>query len=147
MKKQESLKKTALQDNFAFVAIDEYNTKTKIIPLLLDKNTRKKILDEHKNNPFGISGDKEHPTKVYSAELARIIDKLRVQPTNGKLALYQPNCNGPFHIVELPGKRGGKIRELGMIYEDRAEAEHVIFKKRIITLLAQYGFELAETEC
>ena len=139
--------KTSLQENYAFGAIDDYHTKTYILPILLDKRTLSEIVDEHRINPFGMSGRPGIKTKVYSENLARVIDKLRVQATPGKLSLYQKNIDEQFLLVELPTVRGEKIRLLGPTFENRAEGEHEIFKIRINRLLLEYGYDRAFEEC
>ena len=139
--------KTLPRNDYVFAKLDDYNTRTHILPILLDERKLKEILSEHKDNPFGMSGTSSKETKIYSSELSRVIDKLRVQPTVGKLALYQLEAEQPFELIELPGVKGREVKYLGIKFSDRASAEHEIFKRRLNTLLISYGYRGLLEEC
>ena len=147
MSEAEQKKPTALQANHGFTAADDYNTRTHILPLLLDAETRARIIAEHRANPFGAAGSPEQETPIYSADLARVIDKLRVQPTARKLALYCREPEGPFRLVLLPGARGEPVEFLDAVHDARADAEHEIFRRRLRDLLSAYGHDDAAAAC
>jgi len=147
MKKKEKKSETALQKNYAFTQLDDYNTRTHILPILLNDSLRKEIIAEHKENPFGFPGCPNMETKVYSAQLARVIDKLRVQPTPGKIAIFESESGNCFELVKLPEKRGAPVQFLDLKFNDRATAEHEVFRLRLKDLLISYGFEEVGERC
>ena len=68
---------TALRQDHAFKAVDDYDTRMYILPYLTDEENREKIIAEHKANPRSAATQPGHPAPIYSQPLARLIDKGR----------------------------------------------------------------------
>jgi hypothetical protein len=132
---------TALRQDYAFKAVDDYDTRMYILPYLTDKENREKIIAEHKANPRFAATQPGYPAPIYSQPLARLIDKLRVIPQTGKHIIVETKPWKEYTIAILPGVRGGTVQLTGKKYPTREEADHAIFLKRLGKLLEAYGIE------
>ena len=72
--------KTALQKDYSFTAVDDYDSRMYILPDLLDQESREAIISEHKANPMYKGTRPGSPAPMYSKTLTKLIDKLRVVP-------------------------------------------------------------------
>jgi len=130
--------KTALQKDYAFSAVDDYNTRMYILPHLADAKRRKELISEHKNNPLYRPTQPDEPAPIYSRVLARLVDKLRVFPTAGKQVIVETQKDKEYTIGLLPASRGGEVVFTDEKYPTRGDAEHAIFLKRLKSLMTAY---------
>ena len=132
-------KKTGVQENRGYTQTDDFITKTHILPLLTDKAKRKELIKEHLQNPIGTPGNKGKAAVQHSGDLARVIDKFRRHPMEGK---YVRVCKVPhtdYRIGIVSGVRGKPVKILPKSYPSEDSCEHAIFKKRITDLLKEYN--------
>jgi hypothetical protein len=132
---------TALQNDYAYHAVDDYNTRMYILPFLQDRTRRKALIAEHRAGPIYGPTEPGKPAPVDSPELARLLDKLRVMPQKGKHVIVEIRPWVEYRIGILPGVRGKPIQITEEAYTTRAEAEHAIFLKRLTALCKAYGIE------
>jgi hypothetical protein len=133
---------TALRQDYAFKAVDDYNVRMYILPHLVDPESRAKIIAEHKADPLYSPTRPGAPAPMYSQVLVRLIDKLRVTPQAGKHTIVETTPNAEYTIALLPETRGGTVELTDETYPTRGEADHAIFLKRLKALLAEYGVEI-----
>ena len=132
---------TALKQDYAFKAVDDYNFRMYILPHLVNPESRSQIIAEHRANPLYAPTRPGKPAPIYSRVLVRLIDKLRVVPTAGKHIIVETQPSSEYSIALLPrarGETGGVTEET---YPTRGEADHAIFLKRLSSLLAEYGIK------
>ena len=134
--------KTALQQDYAFTAVDDYNTRMYILPYLLDEQRRKELISEHKNNPLYRPTQPGKPAPIYSRVLVRLVDKLRVLPTAGKQVIVETEKDKEYTIGLLPVSRGGEVVFTDEKYPTRGDAEHAIFLKRLKELMMEYKIDV-----
>ncbi len=133
---------TAIRDDYAFKAVDDYNVRMYVLPHLVDPARRAAIIAEHKADPLYSPTRPGEPAPMYSQPLMRLIDKLRVAPQAGKHVIVETAPGAEYTIGQLPEARGGTVRLTGETYGTRGEAEHAIFLKRLAALLETYGVEV-----
>ena len=133
--------KTALQQDYSFSAVDDYDSRMYILPHLVDQDSRNEIIAEHKANPMYKGTQPGSPAPMYSQTLTKLIDKLRVVPQSGKHTIVETKPWEEYTIGILPGHRGGTVKLTEEKYATRGEAEHSIFLKRLKAYLVQYGIE------
>ena len=76
---------------------------------------------EFKKNPFG----------PHSAELQRILNRMRWEPLKGKFVLVCTKPHEEWTLAELPGERGKPITmHPDQVFTSLADAEWAVFKKR-----------------
>jgi len=132
---------TALQQDYGFAAVDDYDTRMYILPHLIDKESREAIIAEHRAHPRGAATQPGEMAPLHSKPLARLIDKLRTVPQQGKHTIVETKAWEEYTIGFLPGRRGGVVELSDEKYATREDAEHAIFLKRLVALLGQYGIE------
>ena len=98
--------KTALQKDYSFTAVDDYDSRMYILPDLLDQESREEIISEHKANPMYKGTRTGSPAQMYSETLTKLIDKLRVVPQKGKHTIVETIPWDEYNIGILPGPRG-----------------------------------------
>ncbi len=133
---------TALARDYGFTAVDDYDTRTYILPHLVDPESRAKIIAEHRANPRGAAAQPGVKPPNHSDGLKRLIDKLRMTPQAGKHTIVEIVPWQQYAIGILPGQRGGVIKITKERYATREDAEHMIFLKRLKALLAHYHIKL-----
>jgi len=133
---------TALRQDYAFKAVDDFNFRMYILPHLDDPARRTEITAEHKADPLYSPTQPGEPAPLYSQTLVRLIDRLRVVPTRGKHIIVETKRNREFAIAILPGGRGGTVEITDERYATRGEADHEIFLKRLGVLLSEYDIEI-----
>ena len=129
---------TALARDYGFTALDDYDTRTYILPYLVDPESRKAIIAEHRAHPRGAAAQPGVKPPNHSDGLKRLIDKLRMTPQAGKHTIVETVPWQEYAIGVLPGQRGGVIKITKERYATREDAEHAIFLKRLKALLAHY---------
>ena len=136
--------KTALQQDYSFSAVDDYDSRMYILPQLVDQDSRDAIIAEHKSNPMYKGTQPGSPAPMYSQTLTKLIDKLRVVAQTGKHTIVETKPWEEYTIGILPGHRGGTVKLTEEKYATRGEAEHSIFLKRLKAYLVQYGIDMDE---
>lgn len=132
---------TALAADYGYTAVDDYDTRTYILPYLRDAASRAEIIAEHRAHPRGAGSQPGVKPPNHSDGLKRLIDKLRVTPQAGKHTIVETDPWREYAIGILPGQRGGVIKITRERYATREDAEHAIFLKRLNALLDLYGIE------
>jgi hypothetical protein len=136
--KRQTTPPTALSRDHGFLAVDDYDTRTYILPHLEDLERRAAIIAEHRAHPRGAAAQPGVKPPNHSDPLKRLIDKLRMTPQAGKHTIVETLPWQEYAIGILPGHRGGVIRITRERYATREDAEHAIFLKRLKALLAHY---------
>jgi len=134
--------KTALQGNYGFAAVDDYDMRMYVLPTLLDPEGRAEIIAEHRALPVYAATQPGEPAPMYSDVLTKLIDKLRTVPMKGKHTIVEIKPWEEYAIGFLPGKRGGRVEISNETFPTREDAEHAIFLKRLEVFLAGYGIEM-----
>jgi hypothetical protein len=132
---------TALTADYGYTAVDDYDTRTYILPYLRDPVSRNKIIAEHREHPRGAGSQPGIKPPNHSDGLKRLIDKLRMTPQQGKHTIVETVPWKEYAIGILPGYRGGVVKITRERYSTRNDAEHAIFLKRLNALLDHYGIE------
>lgn len=132
---------TALARDYGYMAVDDYDIRTYILPSLRDPEQRARIIDEHRAHPRGAASQPDSMPPNHSPDLKRLIDRLRVVPQAGKHTIVETQPWAEYAIGILPGRRGGEIKITRERYRSREDAEHAIFLKRLNALMKQYGIE------
>ncbi|GAB5471138.1 MAG: hypothetical protein Kilf2KO_41680 [Rhodospirillales bacterium] len=133
---------TALQANYGFAALDDYDMRMYVLPTLLDPAGRQSIIAEHRALPVYAGTQPGASAPMYSDVLKKLIDKLRTSPQAGKHTIVEITPWEEYAIGVLPGRRGGRVQITDETYPTRNEAEHAIFLKRLAAFLALYGIEI-----
>jgi hypothetical protein len=133
---------TALQSNYGFTALDDYDMRMYVLPALIDRDSREQIIAEHRALPVYAGTQPGEPAPMYSDVLTKLIDKLRSSPMTGKHTIVEITPWEEYAIGTLPGHRGGRITVTDETYPTREDAEHAIFLKRLEAFLDLYGIEM-----
>jgi hypothetical protein len=139
MSRRHSPPTSALQQDYAFTALDDYDTRMYILPYLRDKSSLEAIIAEHREHPRGAGTKPGEAAPLHSVGLKRLIDKLRMVPQAGKHTIVETVPWKEYKIGILPGRRGGVIEITDEAYATREDAEHAIFLMRLQVLLDAYG--------
>lgn len=132
---------TALQQDYGFSAVDDYDTRMYILPYLSDRSDREAIIAEHREHPRGAGTKAGEAAPLHSPTLKRLIDKLRMVPQAGKHTIVETIPWREYKIGLLPGRRGGVIEITDETFANREDAEHAIFLKRLQVFLDAYGID------
>ena len=130
---------TALSRNHSFIAVDDYDNRMYILPYLVDRADRERIIEEHRANPVYAGTQPGHPAPMHSETLRRLLDKLRTTPQQGKHTIVEITPWREYAVGILPGRRGASVEITDERYATRGEAEHAIFLKRLKAFLTAYG--------
>jgi hypothetical protein len=136
------LPETSLSRNHSFVAVDDYDNRFYILPYLVERADRERIIAEHRANPVYRGTRPGEPAPLHSETLRRLLDKLRAAPQRGKHTIVEIRPWREYAVGILPGHRGGTVEITDERYGTRGEAEHAIFLKRLEAFLAVYGIAL-----
>ena len=120
--------KTGIQENRGHSLTDDFITRTYVLQLLTDPESKARLIAEHKGKAIGHSDD-----------LARVLDKLRRAPMTGKYVRVCIRPHEGYNIGIVSGVRGQPVK----IFEDETypseeACEHAIFVRRVRDLLASY---------
>lgn len=140
------IQKTALQDDYAFKAVDDYDTRMYILPHLRDPAKLAALIEEHKDNPVYRGTVPGHGAEMNSDPLKRLLDRLRATPQTGKHTIVETRPWEEYTIGILPGVRGGTVELTDESYPTRGQAEHAIFLKRLSAFLKAYDIEMPLVE-
>ena len=133
---------TALQADYGFKAVDDYDTRMYILPHLVDAEARRRIIEEHRANPMYRGTQPGQPASLNSDGLKRLLDRLRAMPQAGKHTIVETKPWAEYTIGILSGIRGGDVELTDQIYSTRADAEHAIFLIRLQIFLDAYGIDM-----
>ena len=133
--------RTALQDDYSYRAVDAYNTRMYLLPVLADPQRRAALIAEHRARPIYAAAQPGTPAPMDSPDLARLLDRLRVVPQQDKHVIVETRPWEEYRIGVLPGVRGRAVEITDEAYPTREDAEHAIFLKRLGALLEAYGIE------
>ena len=132
--------KTGIQENRGHTLTDDFITRTYVLPLLTDAETKARIISEHKNNPIGVPGKAGKEAIGHSDDLARVLDKLRRAPMTGKYVRVCVKPHEGYNIGIVSGVRGQPVKILhDETYPSEEACEHAIFVRRVDDLLNSYG--------
>jgi len=135
---------TALKEDYAFKAVDDFDTRMYILPHLQNPATLTALIDEHRNNPVYRGTRPGRGAEMNSEPLRRLLDRLRATPQAGKHTIVETRPWEEYTIGILPGTRGGTVELTDEFYPTRNEAEHAIFMKRLAAFLSVYGIEMPD---
>ena len=130
---------TGIQDNRGHSLTDEFITRTYVLPILTDPESKARIIEEHKNNPIGVPGKAGKEAIGHSDDLSRVLDKLRRAPMTGKYVRIAVKPHEGYNIGIVSGVRGAPVKILEESYPSEEACEHAIFVRRVEDLLASYG--------
>ncbi len=131
--------KTGIQDNRGHSLTDDFITRTYVLPILTDPESKARIIEEHKNNPIGVPGKAGKAGIGHSDDLSRVLDKLRRAPMTGKYVRICVKPHEGYNIGIVSGVRGEPVKILEESYPSEEACEHAIFVRRVGDLLASHG--------
>ncbi len=132
-------KPTGVQTNQGHASTDDYITRTYVLPLLFDEDTRRRLIAEHKANPVGTPASNGRPALEHSQDLQTVLDKLRRQPMTGKYVTICKRAHEDYRIGIVTGVRGEPVKILDESFSSEEASEHAIFLKRVADLMAAYS--------
>ena len=124
--------------NTAHSEADKFMTKTYVMPLLFDDDSRRRLIAEHRNSPVGASSKNGRPAVEHSYELRTVLDKMRRQPMTGKYVSVCLRMFEEYKIGISSGVRGEPVKTFEEIYSSEEACEHAIFLTRISDLMEHY---------
>lgn len=131
-------KPTGVQTNQGHASTDDFITRTYVLPLLRDENTRSRLIAEHRANPIGRAASNGQPAVEHSKDLITVLDKFRRQPMPGKYVIVCRRLHEDYRIGVCSGVRGQPVDIQDDSFSSQEACEHAIFLKRIVDLLAAY---------
>ena len=132
-------KPTGVQTNQGHTSTDDYITRTYVLPLLTDEESRRRLIAEHKANPVGTPPQNGRPPVEHSQDLRTVLDKFRRHPMAGKYVTICRKLHQDYRIGICSGVRGEPVKILDESFSSEEACEHAIFLKRIADLLAEYS--------
>ena len=118
---------------------DDYITRTYVLPLLRDEQTRNRLIAEHRANPVAGPPKNGKPPIDHSKDLITVLDKFRRQPMEGKYITICKRLHEDYRIGICSGIRGVPVKILDQSYSSEEASEHAIFLKRIADMLEKYA--------
>ena len=82
--------------------------------------TRLDLAEEFRRKPYG----------RHSAELQRILNRMRTEPFEGHYVLLRDGRFGPYRLGQLGATPADPITPTGQVFKSVREAEWVVFKLR-----------------
>lgn len=89
--------------------------------------TRLDLAEEFRNKPYG----------RHSAELQRILNRMRTEPFEGHYVLLRDGRFGPWRLGQFGATPADPITPTGHVFQSVREAEWVVFKLRWKRLTGQ----------
>lgn len=132
-------KPTGVQTNQGNTSTDDYITRTYVLPLLIDEESRNRLIAEHKANPVGAPPHNGQPPIEHSEDLRTVLDKFRRAPMPGKYITVCKRLHEDYRVGICSGVRGQPVKILDQSFSSEEACEHAIFLKRIADLLAKYA--------
>lgn len=125
--------------NTGYTETDDHMTRTYVMPLLFDDESRRRVLAEHRNNPIGTAPKNGRSAVEHSQELRTILDKMRRHPMAGKYVSICVRMFEEYKIGVASGVRGEPVKIFEEVYSSEEACEHAIFLKRVSDLMEHYG--------
>lgn len=132
-------KPTGVQTNQGNAGTDDFITRTYVMPLLLDDETRRRLIAEHKANPVAGPPGNGKPPIEHSIDLRTVLDKFRRAPMTGKLITICKRMHEDYRIGICSGVRGEPVKILEESFSSEEACEHAIFLKRVADLMDRYA--------
>ena len=132
-------KPTGVQTNAGHASNDDFITRTYVLPLLTDPESRDRLIAEHRANPVGRAATGGQPAIEHSLDLRTVLDKFRRQPMEGKLLTVCKRLHEDYRIGVCSGTRGKPVEILEGSFSSEEACEHAIFLKRVAQLIEQYA--------
>ena len=89
--------------------------------------SRSDLAQEFRRKPYG----------RHSAELQRVLNRMRSEPFEGHYVLLRNGRFGPWKLAQLGRRPQDPMTLTGHVFQDRTEAEWVVFKLRWLRLTGQ----------
>ena len=125
--------------NEGYEGTDDYITRTYVMPLLFDDESRRRLIAEHKANPVGTAPKNGKTFVEHSKDLRLVLDKMRRHPMEGKYVSICLRMFEDYRIGIASGVRGEPVDILDGSYSSEEACEHAIFLKRVADLMQKYG--------
>ena len=125
--------------NESHTETDDYITRTYVMPLLFDDESRRRLIAEHRNSPVGNAPSNGRAAIEHSHDLRTILDKMRRAPMTGKYVTVCVRMFEQYKIGIVSGIRGVPVDIQEEIYSSEEACEHAILLKRIADLMNHYG--------
>lgn len=132
-------KPKGVQANEGYERTDDYITRTYVMPLLFDDESRRRLIAEHKASPVGTPSKKGRPPVEHSHDLRTVLDKMRRHPMAGKYVSVCVRMFEDYRIGVASGVRGEPVEMFDGSYSSEEACEHAIFLKRVADLMRLYG--------
>jgi hypothetical protein len=132
-------KPTGVQTNQAHASTDDFITRTYVLPLLTDEDSRRRLIAEHKATPIGGPPKNGRAPIDHSQDLQTILDKFRRAPMTGKYITICKKLHEKYNIGICSGIRGVPVEVLEGSFSSEEACEHAIFLKRVADILAKYA--------
>ena len=132
-------KPTGVQTNQAHASTDDYITRTYVLPLLTDEDSRRRLIAEHKAAPIGRPPQNGRAPVGHSQDLQTVLEKFRRAPMTGKYITICKKLHERYCIGICSGVRGEPVQMLDGIFSSEEACEHAIFLKRIADILLKYA--------
>jgi len=82
--------------------------------------SRLDLAEEFRRKPYG----------RHSAELQRILNRMRTEPFDGHYVLLRDGRFGPYRLARLGATPADSMTETGQVFQSVREAEWAVFKLR-----------------
>ncbi len=128
-----------VQANEGYEGTDDYITRTYVMPLLFDDESRRRLISEHKANPVGKAPKNGQTFVEHSKDLRLVLDKMRRHPMEGKYVSVCVRMFEDYRVGIASGVRGEPVDILDGTYSSEEACEHAIFLKRVADLMTKYG--------
>ena len=125
--------------NEGYEGTDDYITRTYVMPLLFDDESRRRLIAEHKANPIGTAPKNGKTFVEHSKDLRLVLDKMRRHPMEGKYVSVCMRMFEDYRIGIASGVRGEPVDILDGSYSSEEACEHAIFLKRVADLMTKYA--------
>jgi hypothetical protein len=132
-------KPKGVQANEGYKGTDDYITRTYVMPLLFDDESRRRLIAEHKANPVGTAPKNGNTFVEHSEDLRTVLDKMRRHPMKGKYVSVCMRMFEDYRIGIASGIRGEPVNILDGAYSSEEACEHAIFLKRTADLMRKYS--------
>ena len=120
-------KPKGVQANEGYEGTDDYITRTYVMPLLFDDESRRRLIAEHKANPVGTPPKNGRTFIEHSEDLRTVLDKMRRHPMAGKYVSVCVRMFEDYRIGIASGVRGEPVKMLEGSYSSEEACEHAIF--------------------
>ncbi len=106
--------------NEGYSGTDDHITRTFIMPLLFDAESRRRLIAEHKANPVGAAPRDGRTFVEHSKELRTVLDKFRRHEMAGK---YVSICVRMFEEYKIGISSGVRVKPVEILDESYSSEE------------------------